>query len=407
MRSERWAGWLGRVQEWALYLFAVLLPFSKAAIEIAFVILLAAWLLERLLPGARRPTAWSQPAFRPMALAGVAFLGACALSIAGSKFPRESLEGLVGKWLEYLLYTVVLVDVAARPRVVKRLLRALAVATGFVIVEACWQELTGRGLFRGYPLGMYGRMTGPYENPIDLATFFMVITPVLLCWCLTLLGRAKWMVGAVLLGVAACLGRTEASGAWLGLLAGLAVIAARDPKMRRATLAAGIAVVLVCGIWLSHTGRLASTFSPTETGTSDRWVMWQAGAKMVAARPLLGHGVNTFMANYLDYWVGGERMPRYAHNCYLQVAAETGLIGLAAFVALLGLIWRRLWAALTPPLADQQMWLLGLLGGLTAFLVQAGLDTNFYALRQAALFWALTGVALGLSCRVGPAARRP
>jgi len=132
--------------------------------------------------------------------------------------------------------------------------------------------------------------------------------------------------------------------------------------------------------------------------------MWQAAIGMIRDRPLLGHGVNTFMANYLDYWVGGERLPRYAHNCYLQVAAETGVLGLAAFLGLLGTLFRRVMDGLDEVGPGQHRMLLGLCGALVAFAIQAGLDTNFYALRQVVLFWVVAGLAVGLAeqGRAGP-----
>ena len=135
-------------------------------------------------------------------------------------------------------------------------------------------------------------------------------------------------------------------------------------------------------------------------GKTDRWVMWAAARGMIRDRPWLGHGVNTFMANYLTYWVGGEQQPRYAHNCYLQMAAETGLIGLSAFLLCLAALARRWIAGVRALAAPQRTWLLGLSAGLAAFLVQAAIDTNFYAMRQAALFWVLAGLALGLSTDV-------
>ena len=158
-------------------------------------------------------------------------------------------------------------------------------------------------------------------------------------------------------------------------------------------------VLLGGGFLLGRQGRpLGDVVVLHDIGTRDRWAMWQAALGMIRDRPIVGHGVNTFMANYLDYWVGGERMPRYAHNCYLQVAAETGIVGLAAFLWLLAALFLRLGrAARVPPFDASRLLLSGLCAGLVAFAVQAGVDTNFYALRQAALFWVLAGMAVGLS----------
>ena len=154
-------------------------------------------------------------------------------------------------------------------------------------------------------------------------------------------------------------------------------------------------------------GPLTKTYSLSDIGVQDRSAMWQSAIHMIHDRPFLGHGLNTFMANYLDYWVGGERQPRYAHNCYLQVAAETGIVGLLAFVGLLGALFARLMGVMRQPQFRESLLVAGLLAGLVAFAIQAGVDTNFYSLRQAALFWTLAGLAVGLSERATPESLTP
>ena len=141
-------------------------------------------------------------------------------------------------------------------------------------------------------------------------------------------------------------------------------------------------------------------------GISDRMFMWRSAWHMIQDRPWLGQGLNTFMANYLKYWVGGEQQPRYAHNCFLQTAAETGILGLLTFMVFLGgMVW--LWwrsrsagseARCSMPLQ------VALAAGLIGFLVQSAFDTNLYALRHATLFWTLAGLTTGLSVH---ALRRP
>lgn len=131
--------------------------------------------------------------------------------------------------------------------------------------------------------------------------------------------------------------------------------------------------------------------------------MWSTGWAMFLDQPLLGHGINTFMSNFEAY-AGGSRSPAYAHNCYLQIGAETGLLGLGSFfffLLCLGNVCRRALrrepGSLPPRLLELRPVLTGLAGGVLAFLVQSVFDTNFYALRQAVLFWSLAGMILGLS----------
>ena len=387
------------LQEGSLYALLFLLPFSKASVEICFGLLLLGWALERLNPATRAETVWRSPRLRWVLLAACAFLAVCAASIAVSGFPALSARGLVSKWLEYLLFMVIVADVCARPRVVTRALAFVAWAAAGVVAHAVIQItfVLQSKAYAHHPLWYYRRMMGPYENPIDLATYLMVVGFVLLAYAFTRRGQSRWRLGALVALLALCLADTRAVGAWLGAGAGLLVMAVLSPAFRRAGLIALLVAGALGAAALQREGRFSGVMARSDIGVMDRWAMWQAALGMIRDRPVLGHGLNTFMANYLTYWVGGERMPRYAHNCYLQVAAETGLVGLAAFLWLLGALFVHLWRAPPRLPAQERLLLSGLCAGLVAFAVQAGLDTNFYALRQAALFWVLAGVAIGLS----------
>ncbi len=403
--------WL--VQEWNLYILLAMLPLSKATVEVTSTLMIIAWLVDRARPATRRQTIWFDRSARPLAIGLIAYTAVCALSITVSRNPMSSVDALVGKWMQYLMMMVVTADILQRPRVIKRSLIALAISAVLVLIEAFTQEhnITG-GIFLHHRLDYFWRMTGPYENPIDLATYLMVVIPIFLAWARSQGRTARIALGVLIAALLACLGRTRAFGPWLGLCLALGVLVLADRWLRRAAL-----VTLLAGVvaWLAFafvkgTPDFHHIFSTPEIGKADRLAMWQAALGMIHDRPLLGHGLNTFMANYLDYWVGGERQPRYAHNCYLQVAAETGLIGLTAFLFLLWETarwivtgWRRM--ASTRPIgavAGRVALLAALSGSLLAFAAQSAIDTNFYSLRQAALFWTLAGVALGVA-RLGSA----
>lgn len=395
------------VQEGSWYVLLFLLPFSNAVIEVVFGVLLITWLLQRADPATRKETVWIRPTLRPILWGLGAFLISCALSIAVSRYPKLSLQGFVWKWSEYLLFLVIVADVACRGRVIVRSLGVLSGAALLVIVEVVSQEVTGRGLLMRHALSVYDRMTGPYKNPTDLATYLMVIIPILLVFALSLgRWRRRWLMGLMVI-LLLCLARTESRGAWVGLGVGVACLLAHPGMLRRYAAALAVALVVTAVYCSYRTGHLSTFTSSSEVGNVDRGYMWQAALGMVKAHPVLGLGLNTFMANYLDYWVGGERMPRYAHNCYLQVAAETGLIGLGAFLWFLWHLFGRIIKAIRAAHSTQKLLLVGYCAGLMAFVVQAALDTNFYSLRQAALFWTLSGAAIGLSERTAEAAATP
>jgi O-antigen ligase len=392
-----------RVQEGSLYLLLLLLPFSNAVVELAFVALLAGWLVDW--PQRRRERRVWPVALRPILWSLATFLALCALSLTVSRYPHLGLRALITKWGEYAALFVLIADLVMRhPAVFARSLVVIACSTALVVVEAVSQELRGYGLIRHISVEIYDRMSGPYKDPSNLSTYLMVVTPLLLTFALAP-GRPwrRWILGGLLVAVLGCLARTEIAGAWLGVLAGMAVLAAGDRRLRRWGLGLALVLCLASGLYLQAVGKLEHLLSPAEAGKIDRRVMWGAAWNMIQDRPVLGHGLNTFMANYLDYWVGGERQPRYAHNCYLQIMAETGAVGLLAFGFWLATLFGALARALARLPAERRGLLLGVIAALIGFLVQAGLDTNFYVVRQAVLFFAVAGLALGLSQSV----RRP
>ncbi|MBI2495005.1 MAG: hypothetical protein HYW10_00315, partial [Candidatus Omnitrophica bacterium] len=183
-----------RVQEGSLYALLFLLPFSKAAVEILFGFIFFGWIFQRLDPRTRTDTLWLRPALHPLAWALISYLSVCALSIVSSTSPWLSIKGFVGKWLEYLLFFVMVADVARQPMVVRRSLRILVYSATFVLIEAFTQERYGNGFFSSHRLDFFSRMTGPYENPIDLATYLIVVIPTLLAFATVRRRANRWPV---------------------------------------------------------------------------------------------------------------------------------------------------------------------------------------------------------------------
>lgn len=83
--------------------------------------------------------------------------------------------------------------------------------------------------------------------------------------------------------------------------------------------------------------------------TSDRAIQGRASQSltawvMVMEKPLLGVGLNNYTTLYQEYakslGLAPSATARSPHNLYLEVAAETGMLGLAVFLLLVGLAFR-------------------------------------------------------------------
>jgi O-antigen ligase len=79
----------------------------------------------------------------------------------------------------------------------------------------------------------------------------------------------------------------------------------------------------------------------------------------------------------------------YAHNCYLQIWAETGIFALLSFIVFIILILRQ---GIKTFIKTHDYIVLGLLCAIFGFLVHSFFDNHLYSLQLAVLFWFLAGM---------------
>ncbi|MBW7937249.1 MAG: O-antigen ligase family protein [Flavobacteriales bacterium] len=147
-------------------------------------------------------------------------------------------------------------------------------------------------------------------------------------------------IGILLYGTILTLSRTG-----LLLLAGLismSFVFQRANKNRLQVII--IIVVAIAVIWTYAENLLGilSTILPSVVEGSDtvglRYGLWQAGLRMWADHPILGVGMGRYVENLATYgWdlIPPHRLQLTAHNMYIAVLAETGLVGLGIFLAAL------------------------------------------------------------------------
>lgn len=393
-----------RIARGGLYLLLFVIPFSNAGIEILFPFLLVAWWVGWRRPEKRPDLRAPDATGRVVVLALLFYLGICTWSVFFSTKPLLSLIGLICKTLEYALFFLIAGDVADHPQAASRGIRALLCAAWLVLLYGFLQEWVIRhpvveGIAKD-PITHrsleYIRMIGPYKNPNDLATFLMVVVLIVIAQLLDVPRRlwlAQWILGFLLLGALAL---TQSRGALLGFTVGLFLLLILTARHRQSWIGGGVALALTAAFLFFRRGQLWEMLTLSDVASVERRAMWKTAWSMIQHRPLVGVGLNAFMANYTIYAPNPNEWPAYAHNCFLQVAAETGLIGLAAFLGFLVALFTFYMKALKNSSATKAL-LSGLVAGLAAFLVQSVFDTNLYALRQATLFWTLAGMTLGLS----------
>jgi putative inorganic carbon (HCO3(-)) transporter len=333
--------------------------------------------------------------------AALLFLGAGLLAVptaidqpgAAAKFLL-----LVGSVVLYLLIGMFLIDW----RKVTVLLWAL-VLLGFIIsVHAIFQYLTGQFSRVGF-ISSTGaveyRIASVFPHPNALAGFLAIIVPMAIClvgYFKSLLAKVFCSIVAILATIAVVL--TFSRGALVALIA-LPVVLVRDRRAWPFIAVALAAIVLLApGIWRDRVAQSAQTDRP-EIAT--RLDFWQAAGTMFRHHPLLGVGLNSFAPAYIALerpgrtFLGGGFLnaPETAHNVYLTVLAEQGLIGITGLIVLFGTFLAMMNRLRGSPDPRVRVLGLGLLGSLVVLLVHNFFDVTFADPKSSTLVWVLFGIA--------------
>jgi O-antigen ligase len=225
------------------------------------------------------------------------------------------------------------------------------VVVGFVVGSAV-SVFAGLALTGLHPLrsavqsaAIGDRLSGGLADPNYLAAGLVpaiVLGSVLLGSVRSLLGRLGLVVCIALCGVG--LVATESRG---GLVAAaVAAVASLVVFRQRARVALCLLLVVsVGGVYAAGSPTTLQRIGDLDGGGSGRSDLWHVAWRIGATQPIHGIGLNNFVARSQDFVrePGALRevhviveQPVLVHNTYLQIWAETGLIGLALFVVVVG-----------------------------------------------------------------------
>lgn len=193
-----------------------------------------------------------------------------------------------------------------------------------------------------YFLGQDRRVGGPIGDPNDFAFFLVPAVPLALA--LRRSAGRRWpydlAAATLLLAVVGTLSR--------GALVGLAAMALFALATRMVRVRAALAIGAVLGAALA--GTMVAFPSLVDTSlhqkqyvagqnVSERLALWQAAGRMTVENPVLGLGPGAFSLSHREYM---STLPDdvnhpldVAHNTYLEVSSELGVLGLLTFLALL------------------------------------------------------------------------
>lgn len=248
-----------------------------------------------------------------------------------------------------------------------------------------------------FAVGADRRVGGPIGDPNDFAFFLLPAVALGVAVRRTTQRRWPWDVATVVVLVA--IFGTLSRGALVGLAA-MVVIAVVTGTVRLRSAAALTAVVAVV------TGLVALTFPAlvsvslqqkdfvAQQNVSERLDLWTAAAAMTVEHPVLGMGPGAFALHHGEFLTSLPDDVNHpldvAHNTWLELSSELGVLGLVAFVAMLAVAFAQAWSVRRhDPVAAAVC--VGLVGTVAA----ATFVTEQYYLP----LWLLCALAVGVAAR--------
>ena len=182
----------------------------------------------------------------------------------------------------------------------------------------------------------YFRAISVFPDPHMLALFLGLVLPLALALFFEH-KKKRWLFCAAIIFLADIL--TFSRGGYVGLLGGLMFLLfvfRRKLFMRYKIWSflglAFLIIVLIAPGPISR--RFFSSFNLEEGSNSGRLAMWREAEKNIAEHPLFGVGIGNFPLA-VDPLVT-YREPIYAHNTYLDVGVEAGILAAVAWLGALG-----------------------------------------------------------------------
>lgn len=377
--------------------------------QVLLALYLAVWLAFGIMRRYPLPRLPAEPVF-------LSAVGLCIVLAVGV-WTSDSIGNWLTEWLKWVVIALLIwiLSQTARANWTWLIAAVIASATANAIV-GLYIFFGGSGADHLVILGRYFRAFGTFGQPNPFGGFMGIALPIaLMCaagkvYQIALCYRAGRRpelrrvaelatIALVLAVLLAALLASWSRGAWLGFSASLVVMLIALPRRLVKGISIAIALAaLFLSLWFvgllprSVVSRLTTAatdlitvsdvrgieFYPWNYAVVERIAHWQAAVSMAQAHPFIGVGLGNYAAVYEDYrLINWEEPLGHAHNLYLNFLAETGVVGLVAYLAFWLIIFRVTWTARRHPDWNARAIAVGLLGCWTYIAVHSIFDNLF------------------------------
>jgi len=372
----------------------VFIPYSKTMTEIGIITSLILWIL--------RKWPWNEdfPKIQPYFLCYFVFIVSMFLSF----IPMQNdlyMNGFHGlwKWLKYIGLFFMCYELFQRNGAIMRFMILFLGCVWFAVINGYYQLYSGEDFFKHYSInipGRFKRITSSFSAPSGLASVLSIALPI---YFFIVIRAKRWfpriLVSLMTLTIFVCFVLTLSRGAFLALFISISVyLLFRGRKTWLLPLWSVPLLMIILSEKMRY--NFLTSLNLKDITVGERLSYWKTTWDMIMESPIIGLGVNTYYEMFAQFAPPDDAYRGYAHNCYLQMWSEIGILGLIAFLIPL-FFFTLLYLFKSRSIHSHfelkdALWI-----GVSAFLLHSFVDTLFYSLQPATTFWIMWGLLVSLN----------
>lgn len=257
--------------------------------------------------------------------------------------------------------------------------------------------------------GLVNRVQGTLGHPNSYAMYLTTVMP----FALALLFSTTRPSLKILAGISLCLGGVAlifslSRSGWTNFLVIISIVLALAVRRKRislqaAVLVAGTTSLILLGLAFFGPDIILSRLtSANQASAHERIALAQTALAIIEDHPWVGVGLNNYNLVIHQYDTTAYASQFVVHNAFLLIAAETGPVGLTAYLGFLAILLIQAWRIISRA-PDDMVWVAGV-GIFSAFVALTLHSMTDYALLGSSQvftqFWLLAGLTAALVQRI-------